>query len=68
MIFRQKYKEDHKSEIANMTEREITSKIKIAWWEDAPNRKAEAGSSSRPRKKAKKSAFTKTKKSRAAIV
>eukprot|EP00943_MAST-04B_sp_MAST-4B-sp1_P000329 g329.t1 len=68
MLFRQKYKEDHKSEIANLTEREITSKIKIAWWENAPNRKAEAGSSPRPRKKVKKSAFSKTKKSRAALV
>lgn len=71
MLFRQKYLDDHKSEIANMNEREITSKVKIAWWEDAPNRKAEGGSSSsssRPKKKAKKSAFTKTTKSRAAIV
>ena len=51
MKFRQRFLQEHKAEFQGMTEREITAKVKIAWWEDAPNRKAEASSSGPAKKK-----------------
>jgi len=66
MIFRKKHLEDNKEAFAGLSEREVTSKVKIAWWEDAPNRKNVDGASSRPAKKKKKT--PKAKRARAAVV
>lgn len=66
MNFRKKYLEDNKEAFAGLSEREVTSKVKIAWWEDAPNRKNVDGASSRPAKKKKKT--PKAKRARAAVV
>ena len=55
MKFRQRFLQDHKAEFQGMTEREITAKVKIAWWEDAPNRKSDASSAGPAKKKVKPS-------------
>ena len=55
MNFRKKYLEDNKEAFAGLSEREVTSKVKIAWWGDAKNIKNVDGASSRrPAKKKRK--------------
>ena len=66
MMFRKKHLEDNKEAFAGLSEREVTSKVKIAWWGDAKNIKNVDGASSRPAKKKKKT--PKAKRARAAVV
>eukprot|EP00944_MAST-04C_sp_MAST-4C-sp1_P006295 g6295.t1 len=68
MKFRQRFLQEHKAEFHGMTEREITAKVKIAWWEDAPNRKSDASSSGPAKKKSKPSASKPKKIARAVNV